>query len=198
MKKRWGVVRLLSRQTQRVYQQSWAKRGRTVIVSELVESLQRVKAKKGGKNNKKMQKEHTTPGIRWSSPTQLLVWPSLAYLWESGRDPEFSSGYGRMYCKLAIAVLMYWRRTTRGLGVMQHHFDGYEQIPISNYPKHGAYTLIHTSSRINILHTYIQSFSLRWVEVSLQRGGTNMSEGAIGGWKTSPSVPEQSKQTDRF
>ena len=44
----------------------------------------------------KERKKHTTPGIRWSSPTQLLVWPSLAYLWESGRDPEFSSGYGRM------------------------------------------------------------------------------------------------------
>ena len=26
----------------------------------------------------------------------VLVWPSLAYLWESGRDPELSSGYGRM------------------------------------------------------------------------------------------------------
>ena len=41
-------------------------------------------------------KIHTTPGIRWSSATQLLVGPSLACLWESGRDPEFSSGYGRM------------------------------------------------------------------------------------------------------
>ena len=44
-----------------------------------------------------MSKKHTTAGIRWSSPTQLLIRPSLAYLWESGRDPEFSSGYGRMY-----------------------------------------------------------------------------------------------------
>ncbi|KAK2053920.1 hypothetical protein LY76DRAFT_666176, partial [Colletotrichum caudatum] len=44
----------------------------------------------------KKTKKHTTPGIRWSSPTQLLIRPSLAYLWESGRDPEFSSGYGRM------------------------------------------------------------------------------------------------------
>ncbi|KAK0630386.1 hypothetical protein B0T17DRAFT_219707 [Bombardia bombarda] len=51
--------------------------------------------------SRRMQKEsktkkHTTPGIRWSSPTQLLVWPSLAYLGQSGRDAEFSSGYGRM------------------------------------------------------------------------------------------------------
>ncbi|KAK1699695.1 hypothetical protein BDP55DRAFT_203570 [Colletotrichum godetiae] len=46
---------------------------------------------------KQIFKKHTTPGIRWSSPTQLLIRPSLAYLWESGRDPEFSSGYGRMW-----------------------------------------------------------------------------------------------------
>ncbi|KAK1672800.1 hypothetical protein BDP55DRAFT_634558 [Colletotrichum godetiae] len=44
--------------------------------------------------SQKAQK-HTTPGIRWSSPTQLLIRPSLAYLWESGRDPEFSNGYGQ-------------------------------------------------------------------------------------------------------
>ena len=42
------------------------------------------------------KKIHTTPGIPRSSPTRVLVWLSLAYLWESGRDPEFSSGYGRM------------------------------------------------------------------------------------------------------
>ncbi|CEF78659.1 unnamed protein product [Fusarium graminearum] len=43
------------------------------------------------KNGKKIAKElHTTAGIRWSSPTQLLIRPLPAYLWESGRDPEFS------------------------------------------------------------------------------------------------------------
>src|SRR5690349_1169110 len=47
-------------------------------------------------------KKHTTAGIRWSSPTQLLIRPSLACLWESGRDPEFSSGYGRMYGDVVI------------------------------------------------------------------------------------------------
>ncbi|KAK4101783.1 hypothetical protein N658DRAFT_448029, partial [Parathielavia hyrcaniae] len=40
--------------------------------------------------------KHTTPGIRWSSPTQLLIRPLPAYLGESGRDPEFSGRYGRM------------------------------------------------------------------------------------------------------
>ncbi|KAI1157611.1 hypothetical protein F5B18DRAFT_644496 [Nemania serpens] len=27
---------------------------------------------------KKGKKKHTTPGIRWSSPTQLLIWRYLA------------------------------------------------------------------------------------------------------------------------
>ncbi|KZF24678.1 hypothetical protein L228DRAFT_237583 [Xylona heveae TC161] len=35
-------------------------------------------------------------GIRWSSPTQLLVRRSEAYVWQSGRDAQFSSVYGRM------------------------------------------------------------------------------------------------------
>ena len=49
-----------------------------------------------GSKNIKRKKKHTTPGIRWSSPTQLLVRRLVAYLWESGRDPEFSTIYGRM------------------------------------------------------------------------------------------------------
>ena len=49
------------------------------------------------KGNEVKKKKRTTPGIRWSSPTQLLVWPSVTYLWESGRDPEFSTGYGRTW-----------------------------------------------------------------------------------------------------
>ncbi|KAK2023011.1 hypothetical protein LX32DRAFT_628846 [Colletotrichum zoysiae] len=53
-------------------------------------------------NRKKENEKHTTPGIRWSSPTQLLIRPSLAYLWESGRDPEFSNGYGRMWQFISV------------------------------------------------------------------------------------------------
>ncbi|KAH7268292.1 hypothetical protein B0J15DRAFT_230198 [Fusarium solani] len=48
------------------------------------------------------RQKHTTAGIRWSSPTQLLIRPSPAYLWESGRDPEFSGGYGRMWKRAAL------------------------------------------------------------------------------------------------
>ena len=50
-----------------------------------------------GQRNKTKEKKHTTLGIRWWSPTQLLVQRSVAYLRESGRDPELSTAYGRMY-----------------------------------------------------------------------------------------------------
>ena len=42
-------------------------------------------------------KKHATAGIRWSSPTQLLIRRSVAYVWQSGRDAQFSTVYGRMY-----------------------------------------------------------------------------------------------------
>jgi hypothetical protein len=42
--------------------------------------------KKGPKNQK-----HTTAGIRWWSPTQLLICRSEACVWQSGRDAQFSS-----------------------------------------------------------------------------------------------------------
>ena len=54
------------------------------------------KAKACQKAEGQKGKKHTTAGIRWSSPTQLLIRPLPAYLWESGRDPEFSGRYGRM------------------------------------------------------------------------------------------------------
>ena len=41
-------------------------------------------------------KKHTTLGIRWSSPTQLLVQRFVVYVQGSGRDPQFSTSYGRM------------------------------------------------------------------------------------------------------
>ena len=47
------------------------------------------------KKPKKVQK-HTTAGIRWWSPTQLLICRSEAYVWQSGRDAQLSSVYGRM------------------------------------------------------------------------------------------------------
>ncbi|KAI0431609.1 hypothetical protein F5Y09DRAFT_184558 [Xylaria sp. FL1042] len=43
--------------------------------------------RKRQKQRRKKEKRHTTPRIRWSSPTQLLG---------SGRDPAFSKSYGRM------------------------------------------------------------------------------------------------------
>jgi hypothetical protein len=45
----------------------------------------------------KKSKKHTTVGIRWSSPTQLLIHRFGAYVWQSGRDAQFSPIYGRMW-----------------------------------------------------------------------------------------------------
>ena len=50
------------------------------------------------KKKKKGQKyKHTAASIRWSSPTQLLISRSEAYLWLSGREAEFSTVCGRMW-----------------------------------------------------------------------------------------------------
>jgi hypothetical protein len=37
---------------------------------------------------------HTTAGIRWWSPTQLLICGSEACVWQSGRDAQFSRNLG--------------------------------------------------------------------------------------------------------
>ena len=51
-------------------------------------------------------KKHTTGGIpRWS-PTLVLVARFSAYVWQSGRDAQFSLTYGRM-CKYRTAHNIY-------------------------------------------------------------------------------------------
>ncbi len=45
---------------------------------------------------KRRTKKHTTAGVRWSSPTQLLVRPTVAYVRQIGRDAQLSTGCGRM------------------------------------------------------------------------------------------------------
>ena len=53
----------------------------------------------------KRQKKHTTGGIpRWS-PTLVLVARFSAYVWQSGRDAQFSLTYGRMCLWLNFVVL---------------------------------------------------------------------------------------------
>ena len=50
------------------------------------------------------KQKHTTGGIpRWS-PTLVLVARFSAYVWQSGRDAQFSLTYGRM-CKHIISAL---------------------------------------------------------------------------------------------
>ena len=51
---------------------------------------------------KKKIAKHTTGGIpRWS-PTLVLVARFSAYVWQSGRDAQFSLTYGRMYLSVII------------------------------------------------------------------------------------------------
>ncbi|KAG9604973.1 hypothetical protein KCV04_g908, partial [Aureobasidium melanogenum] len=47
---------------------------------------------KGRKDTK-----HTTAGIPTWSPTVVLICRSTAYVWQSGRDAQFSADCGRMY-----------------------------------------------------------------------------------------------------
>ena len=63
------------------------------------------KADKVGKNEN--NKKHTTPRIPRSSPTLVLIRRFPAYLWESGRDPEFSGSYGRMCQSFAVERSIY-------------------------------------------------------------------------------------------
>ena len=60
--------------------------------------------KHGVKAKNKSQK-HTTGGIpRWS-PTLVLVARFSAYVWQSGRDAQFSLTYGRMCLRRAMNVI---------------------------------------------------------------------------------------------
>ena len=56
---------------------------------------------------KNCQKKHTTIGIRWWSPTQLLIYRSQAYVWQSGRDAQFSLVYGRMWQPERYFMILY-------------------------------------------------------------------------------------------
>ncbi len=53
---------------------------------------------------KQLQK-HITAGIRWWSPTQLLICRSEAYVWQSGRDAQISSVCGRMYSPTLLVYI---------------------------------------------------------------------------------------------
>jgi hypothetical protein len=53
------------------------------------------------------RQKHTAGGIpRWS-PTLVLVARFSAYVWQSGRDAQFSLTYGRMCCDLIICRMYY-------------------------------------------------------------------------------------------
>ena len=54
-------------------------------------------SKKAKRKEDKAKKTYNTrDSLVVTDPTTSLALTGQAYLWESGRDPEFSSGYGRM------------------------------------------------------------------------------------------------------
>jgi hypothetical protein len=69
----------------------------------------------------KQKQKHTTGGIpRWS-PTLVLVARFSAYVWQSGRDAQFSLTYGRIY-------QYFWYQNTRSyqrslLGCSRRFFE---------------------------------------------------------------------------
>ncbi|KEQ63219.1 uncharacterized protein M437DRAFT_48178, partial [Aureobasidium melanogenum CBS 110374] len=50
--------------------------------------------------------KHKAAGIPTWSPTVVLICRSTAYVWQSGRDAQFSADCGRM-CKLRIRDSIY-------------------------------------------------------------------------------------------
>jgi hypothetical protein len=70
------------------------------VIRPAVSHNKNEEGKKEKKEKKKPRfqksKKHTTAGIRWWSPTQLLICRSKAYVWQSGRDAQFSLVCGRM------------------------------------------------------------------------------------------------------
>ena len=70
--------------------------------------------RKLGIKKKSKKKKHTTVGIRWWSPTQLLIHRSEACVWQSGRDAQFSSVYGRM-CLIRRRTKIYCQRSCGNL-----------------------------------------------------------------------------------
>jgi hypothetical protein len=75
----------------------WKRKTKTIIINAEQSTDAKGKAGESGeKSVKKKVQKHTTAGIRWWSPTQLLICRSEAYVWQSGRDAQLSSVYGRM------------------------------------------------------------------------------------------------------
>jgi hypothetical protein len=69
----------------------------TILVNALPPGFQAVRMAQAAKQSAKKRQKHTTGGIpRWS-PTLVLVARFSAYVWQSGRDAQFSLTYGRMY-----------------------------------------------------------------------------------------------------
>ncbi|KAH0353872.1 hypothetical protein KCU83_g2596, partial [Aureobasidium melanogenum] len=57
----------------------------------------------GGQKDR--QAKHTAAGIPTWSPTVVLICRSTAYVWQSGRDAQFSADCGRMCLSLNFLTI---------------------------------------------------------------------------------------------
>jgi hypothetical protein len=67
-----------------------------------------------------VEQKHTTGGIpRWS-PTLVLVARFSAYVWQSGRDAQFSLTYGRMCSLVSLHFYRAFHREGAELHILQY------------------------------------------------------------------------------
>jgi hypothetical protein len=57
------------------------------------------------RDDQRQRTKHTAAGIPTWSPTVVLICRSTAYVWQSGRDAQFSADYGRM-CLILDLILI--------------------------------------------------------------------------------------------
>jgi hypothetical protein len=57
------------------------------------------------RDDQRQHTKHTAAGIPTWSPTVVLICRSTAYVWQSGRDAQFSADYGRMWLMFDLIIL---------------------------------------------------------------------------------------------
>ncbi len=105
--------------------------------------------------NKKPKKKHTTVGIRWWSPTQLLIYRFRIYVWQSGRDAQYFRIYGRMY--QSILEINYIK--TERLAAVHGQTSYPAFLQATTLPQHGATDMSSGQSTHSLICT-------RQIEVS--------------------------------
>ena len=68
-------------------------------ISKNLRAYLQIETSRSKKEKREMQQKHTAAGIPTWSPTVVLICRSTAYVWQSGRDAQFSADCGRTWKK---------------------------------------------------------------------------------------------------